>query len=210
MPTARTISALILVGSLVGCSSNGLPTQRAYNVANLEQPQAVSFHCGALVAAAPAILPNPLPPGIGIRPGVSRWLLGLHAGARGPNAGIQLSAGFLDLYGIASNPEEPLIEYTVVLNSPPNPAGDAVIVVQSALPALYPNVAPGRVVVRVVGSSGRVMPYDPAVPCAQTPLQISPQTQVVAYPPADVTHSFLGAGGVVYMNYPSRGITAGF
>jgi outer membrane lipoprotein SlyB len=62
MPTARTISALILVGSLVGCSSNGLPTQRAYNVANLEQPQAVSFHCGTLVAVAPAILPIPSRP----------------------------------------------------------------------------------------------------------------------------------------------------
>src|SRR5437867_863440 len=137
MRLTRKISAsLILVGSLVGCSNpSGLPTQRAYNVANLETPQSVSFNCGTLIAAAPAVLPNPISaPGVGITAGISRWLLGLHGGRVGANSGIQLSAGFLDLYGIASNPDEPLTEYTVLLNSPPNPAGDAIIVVQSDLP----------------------------------------------------------------------------
>ena len=120
-------------------------------------------------------------------------------GQVGPNAGIQVSAGFLDLYGIASAPEAPLTEYTVVF-----PNGTAVIVVQNDLPQLYPNVPLGPVVVRVVGSSGRVMPRNPAEPCSQTPLQT-----VVAYS-SDVTHSFLGAGGVVYMHYPSGGIATVF
>src|ERR1700719_1764133 len=105
MPTARTISAcaafsersarsfapLILIGSLAGCSSSsGLPTQRAYSVANLEQPQQVGFFCGEIVGVGPAILSNPLPPGVGITPGISRWLLGVHAGGVGPNSGIQV------------------------------------------------------------------------------------------------------------------------
>jgi hypothetical protein len=202
--SARSFAALILVGSLVGCSSSsGLPTQRAYNVASLETPQPVSFFCGQLVGVGPAILPNPIPAGIGITPGISRWLVGLHAGAVGPNAGIQVSGGFLDLYGIASAPEAPLTEYTVVLStgtSPPN----AVVVVQNDLPELYPGalVPNTPVVVRVIGNSGRVMPRTGAEPCAQRPLQIPPQTQVVAYP-SGVTHSFLGAGGLVYMHYPS-------
>jgi hypothetical protein len=204
MPTARTISALILIGSLVGCSSSsGLPTQRAYSVANLEQPQSVSFYCGALLAVAPAILPNPIPPGVGITPGISRWLLGLHGGAVGPNAGFQLSAGFLDLYGIASAPEEPLIEYTVLLNG-----GEAVVVVQSALPELYPAVgAPTNpVTVRVVGSSGRVMPRNPAEPCTQGPLQITGPPVVVE----GQSHSFLGAGGMVTTYYRQEGMRTGF
>ena len=142
MPAARTISALILVGSLVACSSSsGLPTQRAYNVANIESPQPVSFHCGTLVSIAPAILPNPVPPGIGITPRLSQWLLGLHGGAIGPNGFIQVSAGFVDLVGIASDPAAPLTEYTVQLTTgtnPPNP-GAAVVVVQNDLPQLYPN-----------------------------------------------------------------------
>ena len=133
----------------------------------------------------------------------------MHAGGVGPNAGIQVSAGFLDLNGIASNPEEPLVEYTVLLNSPPDPAADAVIVVQSALPALYPPIgAPiTPVVVRVVGNSGRVMPRNLAEPCSQTALQIPSQgTQVVVAYPTEITHSFVGANSVVYMHYPSRGI----
>jgi hypothetical protein len=177
-------------------------------VANLEQPQQVGFFCGEIVGVGPAILPNPLPPGVGITPGISRWLLGVHAGGVGPNAGIQVSAGFLDLYGIASAPEAPLTEYTVMVHtgtSPPN----AVIVVQNDLPQLYPNdvgmVPNTPVAVRVVGNSGRVMRRTGAEQCAQTPLQITPQAPVVAYS-SDVTHSFLGAGGVVYMHYPSGGI----
>jgi hypothetical protein len=213
MRLTRTISALILVGSLVGCSSDGLPTQRAYNVANLEQPQPVSFYCGEIVGVGPAILPNPIPPGIGITPGISRWLVGLHGGRVGPNAGIQVSAGFLDLYGIASAPEAPLTEYTVMVHTGTSPPA-AVIVVQSTLPDLYPadvglayqpNVVlvPNiPVAVRVVGNSARVMRRTGAEQCAQTPLQITPAPVFAS----DVTHSFLGAGGVVYMHYPAAGM----
>jgi hypothetical protein len=208
MPVARTISAMILVGSLVGCSSSsGLPTQRAYSVANIEQPQSVSFFCGTLVGVGPAILPNPIPAGIGITPGISRWLVGLHAGAVGPNAGVQVSAGFLDLNGIASAPEAPLTEYTIQLGT-----GTAVVVVQNDLPQLYPNDVgmgpPNPVVVRVVGNSGRLMRRTGAEQCATTPLQIQPPVSA-AYP-SGVTHSFLASGGVVYMHYPSRGMGTGF
>jgi hypothetical protein len=196
-----------LLGSLIGCSSSsGLPTQRAYSVANIEQPQPVTFYCGTLLAAAPAILPNPIPPGIGITPGISRWLVGLHAGSSGPNAGIQVSAGFLDLYGIASAPEAPLTEYIVRLDN----GGGPVVVVQNALPELY-GVPPtaGPVVVRAVGNSYRVMP-DQGLPrelCARGPLQTQPS---LASYPSGVTHSFPGSGGVVYMHYPSGGIGTGF
>ena len=165
----KTISALILVGSLVACSaSDGLHTQRAYSEANLEQPQEVSFDCGKLVDVAPAILPNSIPTGVGITPSISRWLVGLHAASSGANAGIKVSAGFLDLNGIASAPGAPTTEYTVLLRTgtnPPNPTlpGEpmsAVVVVQNDL-SLYPNAAnlqPGTdVVVRVVNGSGRVM-----------------------------------------------------
>src|ERR1700675_1332339 len=69
-----------------------------------------------------------------------------------------------------------VIEYTVLLSSPPNPPDDAVIVVQSALPQLYPSdvgMAPSDPVnVRVVGSSRRVMRRSPVEPCSQTPLPI--------------------------------------
>ena len=203
MDAARTISALIVVGSLIGCSSDsGLPTQRAYNVASLETPQAVSFYCGTLIDVEPAILPNDIPPGVGITPGISRWLLGLHAGGVGPNSGIQVSAGFLDLYGIASNPSAPLTEYTVLLNG-----REAVIVVQNDVPTLYPNdagmVPPNPVVVRVVGNSGRVMNNRlPPGLCTQGPLQT--QLPVVA---DGVTLSYLGSGGVVYMHYRQGGIS---
>jgi hypothetical protein len=207
MPTTRTISALILVGSLVGCSaSSGLPTQRAYSVANIEQPQPVSYYCGDLVGVGPAVLPNPIEPGVGVTPRLSQWLLGLHGGAVGPNGYVRVSAGFVDLVGIASAPDAPLTEYTVQVHTGPSrPA--PVIVVQNELPSLYPNdvamVAPSPVVVRVVGNSGRVMRRTGTEQCAQTPIQIGPPA--LAYS-GGVTHSFLGAGGVVYMHYPSGGI----
>jgi hypothetical protein len=198
--SARSFAALIAVASLVSCSSgNGLPTQRAYNLGNIEQPQAVGFYCGTIVAVEPAILPNGIPPGVGITPSIGPWLLGLHAWQTGPNATAQVSAGFLDLNGIASAPEAPLTEYTIMLNN-----GEPIIVVQSDLPQLYPNdYSPGHVRptepvgVRVVGSTGRVM-RNTALPCTPGPLQT-----IQASYPIGVTHSFLGSGGVVYMYYPS-------
>jgi hypothetical protein len=209
MHIARAISAFIVLGSLVACSSSsGLPTQRAYAVANIERPQPVSFYCGTLVDVEPATLPNPIPPGIGITPGISRWLVGLHGGSSGPNAGIQVSAGFLDLYGIASAPEAPLTEYTVLLNN-----REAVVVVQNdPLPTLYPTevnlptAPPGTpVVVRLVNSSGRVMNNRlPPGLCTPGPLQTSP---VLASYPSSITHSFVGASSIVYMHYPSGGMT---
>jgi hypothetical protein len=137
----------------------------------------VSFYCGKLVDVEPTILPNPIPPGIGITTGISRWLVGLHGGSSGPNGAIQVSAGFLDLYGIASAPEAPMTEYTVLLRpgtDPPNPTlpGEpmsAVVVVQNAS-SLYPNDSNlqlgADVVVRVVGNSGRVMPSPFGGQCA--------------------------------------------
>jgi hypothetical protein len=199
MDAARTISALIVVGSLVGCSSGaGLPTQRAYGIANIEQPQSVSFYCGTILAVGPAILPNSIPPGIGITPSIGPWLVGLHGGSSGPNASIQVSAGFIDLNGIASAPSAPLTEYTVMLNN-----GEAVVVVQDAVPDLYGAPPNGPVFIRVVGNSYRVMPNTGLPPglCAQGPLQT-----IQASYPNDVTLSYLGSGGVVYMHYPPRGI----
>ena len=85
MHFARAISALIAVGSLVGCTSGAeLPTQRAYGIASLEQPQSVDFYCGTILAVGPAILPNFIPPGIGITPSIGPWLVGLHGGRSVP------------------------------------------------------------------------------------------------------------------------------
>ena len=201
MHVARVMPAFIVLGSLVACSSSSqLPTQRSYSVANIEQPQPVSFYCGTLLAVAPAILPNPTPPGVGITPGISRWLVGLHGASSGPNASIQVSAGFLDLYGIASAPAAPLTEYTVMLNT-----GTPVVVVQNDLPELYgpPISAPAAVGVRVVGNSGRVM-QNTGLPCTQGPLQVS--SPVLASYPSGITHSFVGANSIVYMHYPSGGM----
>jgi hypothetical protein len=200
MHIARAISAFIVLGSLVACSSSsGLPTQRAYSVANIEQPQSVSFYCGTLLAVAPAVLPNDIPAGVGITPSISRWLVALHARQVGPNAGIQVSAGFLDLNGIASAPEAPLTEYTVMLNN-----GEPVVIVQNELPELYgpPIAPPAAVGVRVVNNSGRIM-RNTGLPCIPGPLQT--QTVVASYP-SSITHSFLGSGGIVYMHYPSGGM----
>ena len=199
MHMARAILALIAIGSLVGCSSSsGLPTQRAYNAANIEQPQSVNFYCGTILAVAPAILPNSIPPGVGITPGISRWLLGVHGLSSGPNTGIQVSAGFLDLNGIASAPEAPLTEYTVMLNT-----GTPVVVVQNEAPELYgAPMSPSEAVgVRVVNNSYRVM-RNTGLPCSRGPL--SPT--VLAPGPVGVTHSFLGSGGVVSVYYPSGGM----
>lgn len=202
MHMARAISAFIVLGSLVGCSfsDSGLPTQRAYGIANIEQPQSVAFYCGTILAAAPAILPNDVPPGVGITPGISRWLLGLHAGQVGPNSGIQLSAGFVDLYGIASQPGAPLIEYTVRLNN-----GEAVVVVQNAEPTLYGAPPAGPVFIRAVGNSYRVMPNTPPLPrelCTRGPLQ----TVQAAYPNDVTLVSYLGSGGLLQMHYPPGGM----
>jgi hypothetical protein len=50
---------------------------------------------------------------------------------------VRVSAGFVDLVGIASNPEAPTNEYTVLLDNE-----TAVIVVQNPLPGLYAPVTP--------------------------------------------------------------------
>ena len=223
MPAARTIwacvasceccirnfAALILFGSLVGCSSSsGLPTQRAYSVASIEQPQPVSYYCGDLVGVAPAILPNPIEPGVGVTPRLSQWLLGLHGGAVGPNGYVRISAGFVDLVGIASAPEAPINEYTVQVHTGPIPP-TAVIVVQNELPQLYPNdvgLAAGPVVVRVVGNSYRVMRRTGTEQCAQTPIQMGPPALASS---GFALTTFIGAGGVGRIYYPSGGIGSG-
>lgn len=123
----------------------------------------------------------------------------MHGLQSGPNAGVQVSAGFLDLNGIASAPEAPVTEYTVMLNN-----GEPVLVVQNENPQLYgaPMRPSEPVGVRVVNNSYRVM-RNTGLPCSQGPLH----TVVAAAPaPIGVTHSFLGAGGQIYMYYPSGGM----
>lgn len=161
----RSVFALALLGSLIGCSStSSLPTQTAYSVANIEQPQPVHFYCGMLVAVQPATINVSNEGGVGVTPRLGQWLLGLHAGSYGPGtAGIKVSGGFVDLIGIASQPNLAVNEYTVLLRTGTDPRDQtlspaepmaAVIVVQ----ADEGQLAPGAdVVVRVVGQSGRVM-----------------------------------------------------
>jgi hypothetical protein len=99
-----------------------------------------------------------------LTPRLGPWLAGLHVGAYGSAGGVKVSAGFIDLIGVASAPNAPTTEYTVLLRTgtfPPDPSLSprepmaAVVVVQNDPNGQLP---PGAdVVVRVVGNSGRVM-----------------------------------------------------
>jgi hypothetical protein len=173
MHFVRVISALALLGSVAGCAFPRTQTQ--YNPAAVEQPQPVNFFYGKLVAVNVASLEYPYEPGIGVRPGLSPYLAGLHLAGSGSAGGLRVTGGFVDVLFEGSVPNLPAIEYTVMLNTgtyPPDtfvadPRRAAVIVVQNEYPDRYPSdvgMAAGEdVVVRVVGHSGRVM-RDPFAP----------------------------------------------
>jgi hypothetical protein len=225
MPAAGTIPALILVGSLVGCSTTtSLPTQTSYRVANLEQPQPVHYFYGTLVDVRPGSLEFGYEAGIGLTPRLGPWLAGLHVGAYGPRGYVKLSGGFVDILGVASAPNAPTAEYTVMLHKGTDPRDQtlrfgepmaAVIVVQNELPDRYPDDVGMQkgdpVVVRVVGNSGRVMRSplpDYAVPqlAAVTPMPVPIQRPVYEYPSDGFIDRTMGAGAAGHTYYPPGGM----
>ncbi len=115
---ARTILALLLLGSLVGCYP---PTQTQYSPAAVGQPMPVHFFYGRLVDVRPATLEYGNGAGIGVAPGFSPYLAGIHLGGEGPAGGVRVSAAFTSLALEGSAPNLPAVEYTVMLDNGTNP-----------------------------------------------------------------------------------------
>jgi hypothetical protein len=166
----KTIFAFALLGVLAGCYP---PTQTQYPPEVVEQPQPVHFFYGTLIDVRAATLEPGAEPGIGATASFSPWLAGLHVGGRTGNAELRISAAFVDIPLIASAPNLPATEYTVMPDygtNPPDPyvhapGAAAVIVVQNDHQGDPPMRLGDHVVVRVVGNSGRVManPLPPAI-----------------------------------------------
>jgi hypothetical protein len=162
----------------VGCTDPR--TQTSYAPSAVERPQPVDFFYGRLVDVHRASLDYPYEAGLGLGAGISPYLAGLHlTGGPGPYGGLKITAAFVDIIPSGSAPNMEANEYTVMLNtgtSPPDPflsqrdPRAAVIVLQNELPDRYPRdvgmQAGENVVVRVVGSTGRVMrdPFAPPPP----------------------------------------------
>jgi outer membrane lipoprotein SlyB len=158
MHLVRTIGALALVASFAGCTYPRTQTQ--YNPNLAETPQPVEFFQGTLIDSRPASFEYGTSVGIGAAyVPTYPYFAGLTAGGRGGTAGIGGAFGGIAVLAAGTVPEIPATEYTVCLAAPG--ATSAIIVVQNEFPARYPNdvaIRPGEpVLVRVVGSSGRVM-----------------------------------------------------
>ncbi|HYM72093.1 MAG TPA: hypothetical protein VET89_03860 [Stellaceae bacterium] len=160
---------MALLPVLAGCYP---PAQSGYSPTVVEQPQPVHFFYGTLIDKRPATLEYGYETGIGATV-VPRfpWSAGIHFAGSGPVGAARLSAGPVDVLVEGSAPNLPAIEYTVLLDKgtyPPDPylrpdpyfgleRKTPIIVVQNELPTDHQLQVNERVVVRVVGRSGRVM-----------------------------------------------------
>ncbi len=202
MKLGRLLAALWLGGCLAACSSP--LTQSAYAPAVVETPQPVSFFCGNVIAFRNATLEYGQDTGFGVTPAL-RFppSAGLHFGGRGSDVGARISAGIVDFYAEASQRNVPAQEYTVQLDTgtfPPNPSlprSTAIIVVQNqdwinAGAGWEPPIV-GRALVRVVGTSARVMngagicsPPTPPLPGGNAPFNPPPGSALAATRPMPV------------------------
>jgi outer membrane lipoprotein SlyB len=167
MHLVRTIGALALVVSVPGCTYPRTQTQYDPNL--VETPQPVEFFQGTLIDSRPASFEYGTSVGIGAAyVPTYPYFAGLTAGGRGGTAGIGGAFGGVAVLAAGTVPELPATEYTVCLAVPG--ATSAMIVVQNDYPTRYPNdlgMSQGEaVLVRVVGSSGRVMRRLPAAAAA--------------------------------------------
>jgi len=161
MHLVKVISALVVLSGLISCYGGG----RDYRPTVTEQPQRVDFFYGTIIAAQDARLRYGNEAGLGLRPGLSPYLAGIHIGAYGSGVGARFSAGFVDVLVEGAVPNVPAVEYTVVLDRntyPPDPflqpnQRPAVLVVQNEYPTDTRLSVGTRVFVRVTGGSGRVM-----------------------------------------------------
>jgi hypothetical protein len=204
MHFVRVISAVALLGSVVGCYPR---TQTQYSPDVAERPQSVQFFQGTLIDRRPATFQYGTFAGVGaaLVP-TNPYFAGLAAGGRGSTAGIGAAFGGVAVLAGGTVPNLPATEFTVCLDrgtyplSPGAPA--AIIVVQNDYPYSYdlpdskPDdldmTPPTPVLVRVVGSSGRVMRTNPLVlpraptnlPCfaAASPMSVPLGGQPVSYP----------------------------
>ena len=159
MHLVRTIGALALVVSFAGCTYPRTQTQYDPNL--VETPQPVEFFQGTLIDSRPASFEYGTSVGIGAAyVPTYPYFAGLTAGGRGGTAGIGGAFGGVAVLAAGTVPELPATEYTVCFDQGTG-AHAAIIVVQNDYPNRYPNdlgMSQGEaVLVRVVGSSGRVM-----------------------------------------------------
>jgi len=169
MHILRTVSAFAVLVSITGCFP---PTQTQYSPTVVETPLPVEFFQGTLIDRRPATWAHGTIAGIGavVVPSY-RNFVGLAVGGNGSAAGIGAALpGFAVLAGGVA-PALPATEFTICLDNGTYPASSgapaAVIVVQNDYPVNYDNpdfrpddsdLVPGTpVLVRVVGSSGRVI-----------------------------------------------------
>jgi outer membrane lipoprotein SlyB len=194
MRLMSSVSLMALLGALTGCDLNP-QTQTNYRPSAVEAPQPVHFYYGTLIDRRPATLAYGSTAGIGAAffP-TSPYLAGLAVAGNGGTAGIGAAFGGVAVLAAGTIPSLPATEFTVCLNGgtyPPdpsyiNPGPSAVIVVQNDYPSSYdipdrsPNdldLQPGTpVMVRVVGTAGRVMRVNPW-------LVQFPPSKVPPYPP---------------------------
>jgi hypothetical protein len=180
----RTISALALVVSFAGCTYPRTQTQYDPNL--VETPQPVEFFQGTLIDSRSASFEYGTSVGIGAAyVPTYPYFAGLTAGGRGGTAGIGGAFGGVAVLAAGTVPELPATEYTVCLDRGTG-AHAAMIVVQNDYPTRYPNDLGMRqgepVLVRVVGSSGRVMRRLPADPTTTAPLVSGGAPTVPCFP----------------------------
>jgi hypothetical protein len=179
----RTISAVALVVSFAGCTYPRTQTQYSPNL--VETPQPVEFFQGTLIDTRPASFEYGTSVGIGAAyVPTYPYFAGLTAGGRGGTAGIGGAFGGVAVLAAGTVPELPATEYTVCFD--PGTGAHAAIIVQNDYPNRYPNDLGMRqgepVLVRVVGSSGRVMRRLPADPTTTAPLVSGGAPTVPCFP----------------------------
>jgi outer membrane lipoprotein SlyB len=187
MSLNKTLSALIMLGSLSGCFP---PSQSSYSPTVWEQPQPVHFYYGRVVAIRPAEIAYGGIAGFGIRAGLAPgWVAGIGAGGSGPSGGFGVTALGTRLFLEAAIPNVPATEYTVMLDqgsTPPDPKS-AIIIVQNVYPFERAPTLNEHVAVRAVGNSARViadaLPSDVEPRLAAGPMPIPLSGPAVAYAP---------------------------
>jgi hypothetical protein len=176
MRSIRSILVASLIASLGGCYSPAPQQsgQAAYAPSLVDQPQAVDFFYGYVVAARPATVEyGDASAAIGISPRLPvPFLIGFsaHNEPAGTQRGLML--GLADIYGEQSLPNVPAVEYTVLLDHgtlPPDqnlqyPQRPAIVVVQNQYPSDQPLKVGDRAFVRVIDGTAHVMRADSLPP----------------------------------------------
>jgi hypothetical protein len=190
MHILKAVYALALVGVVAGCYPR---TQTEYDPDVFEQPQPVHFFYGTLIAPPRQVsLEYNRIFGIGAAfYGTSPYVAGVVVGGSGGSGGLGAAFAGRALVAAGSVPSLPAVEYTVMPDwgtNPPDPyvripGAAAVIVVQNVQPGDPPMGVGQRVVVRVVGKSGRVM-ADPLLPGASARLAAGPLPIPLPCPPS--------------------------